>query len=563
MSELGLIAFLWLGAILVLLLKTEASKHHLAFGVGLVASLLAALLPLSSFNEDFKQSWQSFFGILSFQVDPLAASLAFLATSIGTVCILFSWDYMAGEPQIGRYYALILFFIGAMLGLVLSNSFFQLFFFWELTALCSYALIAFESDSPAAVEGGVRALIITQIGGLGLLFTALLVYQQSGSYEIGQFLSDFPSYPESLKVILAFGILAAVAAKSAQVPFHTWLSGAMEAPTPVSALIHAATMVNAGVYVLIRLYPAFQTVAYWKETVITLALLSALMAALMALASWDIKALLAYSTISQLAYMVYAIGFGDLAAAQLHLVSHALFKALLFLSAGAIIHNLGTRDMRQMGGLWHKMPFVRNTVLIGTAGLVGIPITNGFWSKELILDAALKAGSWTYWLMLLGLALTTAYSVRMLRLLLTGNAKSEPKHPTSLAMKFSLAFLAFGVLTSWLPLSSAQEINAYPITNSESLLDVLFNPATYLALTVIAVASFLAHKAENFAKHFDRLTTIFASEFGFGSLNQRLQRLIQGLSAVLSQGQTGILSWNLVAVFLALIILLLLKGALL
>jgi NADH-quinone oxidoreductase subunit L len=554
MTVLGLIAFLWLGAILVLLPKAQAVKHHLTFGIALIASLLTALLPLSPLSEE----WQS----LSFQLDPIAISLSFLATSIGTLCIFFSWDYMDDKPQLGRYYALILLFIGSMVGLVLSDSFFQLFFFWELTALCSYALIAFDCDSPTAVTAGLRALIITQIGGLGLLFTALLVYQQSGSYEISQFLRDFPSYPEKLKLILAFGILVAAAAKSAQLPFHTWLSGAMEAPTPVSALIHAATMVNAGVYLLIRLYPAFQAVAYWKEAVMMVGLLSALIAALMALTSQDIKLLLAYSTISQLGYMVYAVSLGNLAAAELHLVSHALFKALLFLSAGAIIHSLDTRDMQQMGGLWHKMPFVRNVLLIGTAGLVGIPIANGFWSKELILDAALQTGSWTYWLMLLGAGLTAAYSTRMLRLLLVGKIKTELKHTTGFSMKISLAFLAFGVLTSWLPLSSTENISAYPIANHEVLLDVLFNPATYFALAVITVAVILAISLKKYRNSLDSSKAIFESEFGFSRLNSLLLHLAKGCSSLLSRSQTGLLNWNLFAILMTLLILLLLKGGL-
>jgi NADH-quinone oxidoreductase subunit L len=239
-----------------------------------------------------------------------------------------------------------------------------------------------------------------------------------------------------------------------------------------------------------------------------------------------------------------------------------LFKALLFLSAGAIIHNLGTRDMRQMGGLWHKMPFVRNALLIGTAGLVGIPIANGFWSKELILEAGLESGSWTYWLMLLGAGLTAAYSTRMLRLLLDGEAKIEPKHPTHLATKFSLAFLALGVLTSWLPLSSAEVINTYPITNDEILRDVVFNPATYLVLAVIAGAMILALSPIRNKLSFDSLKTASASEFGFSSLNNAVLHLIQRLSVVLSRSQTGILNWNLLLVLMALLTLVLLKGGL-
>ncbi len=172
---------------------------------------------------------------------------------------------------------------------------------------------------------------------------------------------------------MAFGCLAAAAAKSAQFPFQTWLPDAMEAPTPISALIHAATMVNAGVYLLARFYPAFEDVPGWREAVVLVGMISALLAALMALVATDLKRVLAYSTVSQLGYMVYAVGAGGMFASQFHLFSHSVFKALLFLSAGAVIHGVGTRDMRQMGGLGKQMPFVRNVFIIGALALAGIP----------------------------------------------------------------------------------------------------------------------------------------------------------------------------------------------
>ena len=188
---------------------------------------------------------------------------------------------------------------------------------------------------------------------------------------------------------VAFGFLIAAAAKSAQFPFQTWLPDAMEAPTPISALIHAATMVNAGVYLLARFYPAFATVPYWREAVMAVGMISALLAAVMALVATDLKRVLAYSTVSQLGYMVYAVGAGGIFASQFHLLSHAVFKALLFLGAGAVIHAAGTRDMRQMGGLGKQMPVVRAVFVIGALALAGMPILNGFWSKELVLEAGL------------------------------------------------------------------------------------------------------------------------------------------------------------------------------
>ena len=221
--------------------------------------------------------------------------------------------------------------------------------------------------------------------------------------------------------MIAFSFLIAAAAKSAQFPFHTWLPDAMEAPTPVSALIHAATMVNAGIYLLARFYPAFEAVPGWRTAVILVGLISALIAALSALIATDLKRVLAYSTVSQLGYMVYAIGAGGVLASQFHLLSHAVFKALLFLAAGSVIHSVGTRDLRRMGGLGGRMPFVRNVFIIGALALAGVPILNGFWSKELILEIGLENSPvWMHVSMLVGVGLTAFYTFRMVWLVFFG-----------------------------------------------------------------------------------------------------------------------------------------------
>jgi NADH-quinone oxidoreductase subunit L len=260
-----------------------------------------------------------------------------------------------------------------MVGLVLTSSLLLMFVFWEITALCSYALISFYNDDPKAVAGGMKALIMTQVGGIGLLAGALLLFVFQHNYDIQVFLANPSIVPANILPWMAFGCLAAAAAKSAQFPFQTWLPDAMEAPTPISALIHAATMVNAGVYLLVRFYPAFADVPGWREAVVMVGMLSAILAAVMALVATDLKRVLAYSTVSQLGYMVYAVGAGGIFASQFHLLSHAVFKALLFLSAGAVIHGIGTRDMRQMGALGKQMPFVRNVFIIGALALMGIP----------------------------------------------------------------------------------------------------------------------------------------------------------------------------------------------
>jgi NADH-quinone oxidoreductase subunit L len=295
--------------------------------------------------------------------------LAAIASIIGALAVLFSVDYMRGEAQLGRYYSMVLFFIGAMSGLVLSGNLLFTFFFWEITAICSYGLISFHNDDPKAVAGGIKALIITQVGGVGLLAGTLLAYTYLGSYQIADLLAKANTLPAPVLAGVAFCFLMAAAAKSAQFPFHTWLPDAMEAPTPVSALIHAATMVNAGIYLLARFYPAFAPVPGWALAVTLVGMLSALVGALMALSATDLKRALAYSTVSQLGYMVYAIGVGAVFAGTFHLLSHAVFKALLFLAAGAVIHSVGTRDMRSMGGLGVRMPFIRNVFIVGALAL--------------------------------------------------------------------------------------------------------------------------------------------------------------------------------------------------
>jgi NADH-quinone oxidoreductase subunit L len=347
------IAVPWLGALVVWRIgdKNPGMQHTIAVGFSVLAGVAAlGLLPSASSAVVVRIPMGSLFGDFTLLGDGLGIFLAVIATVVGSLAVIFSVDYMRGEAQLGRYYALVLLFIGAMAGLVLTGSLLFMFVFWEITALCSYALIAFHNDDPKAVAGGIKALIITSLGGVGLFMGALFIYGKLGSYEISNFIQQAPTLAPAVRACIAFGFLAAAAAKSAQFPFQTWLPDAMEAPTPISALIHAATMVNAGVYLLARFYPAFESIPYWKTAVVVVGMLSALLAACMALVSTDLKRVLAYSTVSQLGYMVYAIGAGGVFASQFHLLSHAIFKALLFLGAGAVIHSVGTRDMRKMGG---------------------------------------------------------------------------------------------------------------------------------------------------------------------------------------------------------------------
>jgi NADH-quinone oxidoreductase subunit L len=565
----------WTGAIIVWQMGLRRATDRFVPGAAVFFALLTVGTAVALLTETSTAVLVNFplgsqFGDLTFVADGLAITLTLIAAGVGSLAVIFSLDYMRGEADLGRYYALILIFIGAMAGLVLTNSLLFLFFFWEITALCSYGLISFYHDDPKAVAGGIKALIVTQVGGLGLLSGALLAYAYSGSYDINLFLAEAQLLPTAVLSAIAFGFLAAAAAKSAQFPFHSWLPDAMEAPTPISALIHAATMVNAGVYLLARFYPAFYEVAGWTTAVILVGLISALMAGMMALASHDLKRVLAYSTVSQLGLMVYAVGIGAIFAGQFHLLSHALFKALLFLGAGAIIHAVGTRDMRQMGGLGATMPVTRLLFIIGALALAGIPLFNGFWSKELILEEGLAHGPlWAYVGILLAAGLTAAYSLRLVWLVFFGRPRTDHAHvhEAGPAMRVALFTLAGGTLLSWLaagPLSSLTQTTLpyhplHALTTGEMMVEIVTAPATLLALLVVAVGGMIwwRYNKRPFAIA-PQLHQAAANDFGFDWLNGRIVTVFQGTAALWQRSQTGQLNLNAAAIVVALAVVLLL-----
>lgn len=564
----------WLGALMVWWAGDKRSKlqHGLAVGFSVVTGLCSlAMLPYTNskvvIQLPFSGAGPNGYGVFTFSPDGLGIFLVIVATVIGSLAVIFSVDYMKGEAQLGRYYAMVLFFIGAMAGLVLTSNLLLIFVFWEITALCSYALISFYNDDPKAVAGGMKALIMTQIGGVGLLLGAVLSYAFLGTLDLNQFLSLAKGMPAVPLSVMAFGFLIAAAAKSAQFPFQTWLPDAMEAPTPVSALIHAATMVNAGVYLLARFYPAFADVPYWKESVMFVGMLSAILTAVMALVATDLKRVLAYSTVSQLGYMVYAVGAGGIFASQFHLLSHAVFKALLFLGAGAVIHSVGTRDMRQMGGLGKEMPAVRMVFIIGAAALAGLPILNGFWSKELVLEAGLEGGPlWMWIVMLIGAGLTALYTFRFIWMVFYGQPDDAHRHIHD-AGKFMLAALyplALGTLTTWLlagPFSHMLEgIGVEGEGTIEIVQIVLSAPATWLAVGVVAIGLIVWWQRKNLEILSEPLQDIGVAaqqSFGFEAINHRVVSLIQGWAEDLRGMQTGLLNWNVLAIIVGLVVVLL------
>ncbi len=565
------ILLVWVGAVVVWLVgdKNEIVQH----GVAVIFSITSAISSIAMLFVYKSGTILSFpvgtaFGDFSFVTDGLGLFLAIVATVIGCLAIIFSVDYMKGSPQLGRYYSFVLFFIGSMVGLVLTSNLFLMFLFWEITALCSYALISFYNDDPKAVAGGMKALIITQVGGLGLLLGAALLYAYSGSFDINLFISNPNLFPSQILSVMGFGFLIAAAAKSAQFPFQTWLPDAMEAPSPISALIHAATMVNAGVYLLARFFPAFKDVPGWTMSVMIVGMLSALMAALMALVANDLKRVLAYSTVSQLGYMVYAVGAGGILASQFHLFSHSVFKALLFLAAGAVIHSVGTRDMREMGGLGKKLPFARVVFIIGSLALAGIPILNGFWSKELILEAGLEHGNpiWIYVVMLIVAGLTALYTSRTVWMVFYGEKNDDLHvHPLGRNMKIALVPLAFGALTTWLligpfskMMSSTLPVHTiHDLTLVEMFQNVILNPATWIAVAIIILGIMTWFGRESLMgiqPLFKPLMNAAQASFGFESINKFIVTSSNYLGEKLRTTQTGKLSWNILYMLIGLVV---------
>jgi NADH-quinone oxidoreductase subunit L len=561
----------WLGALLVWLSGDAQPKRQHILAIASAAAGGIASLGLLFYATDtavISIPLGVSFGVLTFVPDGLGTLLSAIASIIGCLTVVFSVDYMRGEAQPGRYYALVLIFIGAMCGLVLTDSLLVMFIFWEITALCSYALISFDNDNPKAVAGGIQALIMTQIGGVGLLAAALIAYGTLGSTSVSLLLAQAATLPPALLAIMAFGVLIAAAAKSAQVPFHTWLPGAMEAPSPISALIHAATMVNAGVYLLARLYPAFADVPYWATAVIAVGVASALLGGLMAAASDDLKRALAYSTISQLGIMVYAVGVGASFAAPFHLLNHAVFKALLFLAAGAVIHAAGTRELEKLRGAGRMMPLVRIAFIIGALALVGVPITNGFWSKEMVLEAGLEHGPvWAYIGILLSVAITAFYALRLVvKVFFTEGEWVWPLHDASPTMRLPLIVLAVGALTTWLlaaplgaSLAASMPYHDVPhITLAEMIVHAL-QPGVLIALSVIAsglLAYPLRRPLSVIGVLLTPLTRAARADFGFDGVMRGMASLVSGTALAALRTETGQINWNIAGIAGALLAIL-------
>ena len=442
------------------------------------AMLLAALLSVVAFFDvavggspqtivlfDWIRSG-TFEATWSLRFDTLTVVMLIVVTIVSAAVHVYSVGYMSHDPHIPRFMAYLSLFTFAMLMLVTADNLLQMFFGWEGVGLCSYLLIGFWFDRPSANAAAIKAFVVNRVGDFGFIMGILGVYLVFDTIQFDTIFAAAPgqagSTLEFLGVqfptleIICFLLFIGAMGKSAQVPLHTWLPDAMEGPTPVSALIHAATMVTAGVFMVARLSPVFEYAPTTLGIITVIGATTAIFAASVGLVQNDIKRVIAYSTCSQLGYMFFAIGVSAYPAAIFHLMTHAFFKALLFLSAGSVIHAMSDeQDMRRMGGIWREIPFTYAMMWIGSLALAGIPLFAGYYSKDMILESAWGAhsavGTYAFWLGIAAAAMTAFYSWRLLFMTFHGKPRADEHvmahvHESPPVMLGPLCVLAVGAV---------------------------------------------------------------------------------------------------------------------
>ena len=438
----------------LLILSLSNARRRAAAGLAIIGQVTALILAVVAFLPTLQTpgfravrnfTWFTFGDQvlrIGWVLDPLAAGMLVMIALVGLCIFVFSVGYMSDDKNFVRFFAYLSFFSGAMLGVVIANSLLLLFVFWELVGLASYLLIGFWIHKPSAAAAAKKAFIVTRIGDMGFFLGILWLYHTAGTL---LFYDDGHGCLESAGLIglgasatfIALLIFCGAVGKSGQFPLHVWLPDAMEGPTPVSALIHAATMVAAGVFLVARVYPLFSLGAFGGVTpsltvVVWIGVTTALMAALIAIAQADIKRILAYSTVSQLGLMMVSLGVGGVAAGIMHLLAHGFFKALLFLGAGSVIHGCQhEQDIRKMGGLRRLMPVTFVTYAVGMLSLSGLPLFfSGAWTKEEILHATAHwpGSPLPHYLMLAGVVLTALYMTRQMIYIFFGNRRSGSEH---------------------------------------------------------------------------------------------------------------------------------------
>lgn len=481
------------------------ARNYFAVLVSLVTTAFAlSMIPDVYFdtlrNPGYSVAWIPSLGInAGVLIDPLSILFASLIAFFSLVIIIYSLGYMEGEESLTRYYFFMLLFIGSMIGLVMSDNFLQMFVFWEMVGLCSYSLVSFWYKKPEAVRAGRKVFLITRVGDVCLLGAIALLYASLGSFSFSYTMAHIGEVPLSTLTAIAFLMLGGAVAKSAQLPLHTWLYSAMEAPTSVSALLHGATMVKAGVYLVARLFTLFGlltlSIPLWLPAVAWIGAITAFVGATLALYTPDIKGVPAYSTISQIGFMIAALGAASSPSSQgwfaglFHLISHAFFQGLGFLTIGGIVHSLGTRDMRLMGGLRKAMPVTFGLSIVVMLARTGLPPFASFFSKGLIISSLWSTGDVLLVLTIYAsAAVTFAYTLRFIILTFLREpseyVKQSHLHEPPRTMLFSSAILAI-LCAVWGLV--ANSIARFMHVDVEIGLSEVFSSSTLIFLLVLLI----------------------------------------------------------------------------
>ncbi len=497
-------------------------------------------------------------------MDSLTAVMLVVVTVVSLMVQIYSQGYMHGDPGYHRYYAWMSLFTASMIGLLIADNLVFLFVFWELVGLCSYLLIGFWFHKPSAADAAKKAFIVTRLGDFGFLAAILLLYLNTGTFDILELhgLAIAGALAGTVLTWAAIGIFAGAVGKSAQFPLHVWLPDAMEGPTPVSALIHAATMVAAGVFLVARMFPLFEHSTEALTTVAIIGGITAIFAASMGLVMNDIKRVLAYSTISQLGYMMLGLGTGGVAIGIWHLFNHAFFKALLFLGAGSVNHATGTFDMRFMGGLRKYMPWTYVTFVIASLSIAGIWPLSGFWSKDEIVISAFASQPVLFYLAIITVFMTAFYMFRAVFMTFGGeyrggdpNAHGHDSHhgqPHESPRVMTVPLIILAVLSIFSGLWNITGHFGAFMGHGEThgFLAGLFHPFTqplpWISLILAGLGILLAYamyskswiSAERVGGMFKPLYTLFYRKYWFDELYENIivkNALLKGLFASFEQ----------------------------
>jgi NADH-quinone oxidoreductase subunit L len=418
--------------------------------------IFVGFLMLPEGQHVFEQIAWTWFGAgdfsvdFGFQIDPLTLIMMFVVSGVGFIIHVYAIGYMHEEYSFYRFFAYFNLFASAMLVLVMGNNFLIMFIGWEGVGCCSYFLIGYYFEKKSACDAGTKAFVVNRVGDFAFLLAVMYIFNIFGTIDFTEVMHLAPEkliYAGEAVTLITLLLFVGATGKSAQIPLYTWLPDAMEGPTPVSALIHAATMVTAGVYMIVRCSALFNLAPMTMMVVAGTGAATAIMAATIGMTQFDIKRVLAYSTVSQIGYMIMACGVGAYTAAIFHLVTHAFFKACLFLGSGSVIHGIhGEQDMRKMGGLKNYMPVTYWTFLVSTLAIAGIPPLSGFFSKDEVLYHALMDGNIIFWAMGIGAALLTAfYMFRLVFMTFHGESRVDPSvhpHESPKVMTMPLVILA-------------------------------------------------------------------------------------------------------------------------